>query len=204
MLPRALGLPRDPVRAARLLAGATTRTIGLGRVNGRRFAFNAGIGLDAGSCGGSTPRSARGREAARRLRVRAGGDPPGHVAPRPLPDALEVEGAGRAAFALVANCDPYTYAGRLGVRVSHGASFDLGLDLVAPSAVRARDIPRVGVTLLRGARPRKGFVVLHDVVHAVVRCDEPMPLQVDGEDLGDVESAVFESEPRVTALVPAV
>ena len=65
------------------------------------------------------------------------------------------EGAGRAAFALVANCDQYTYAGRLGVRVARGASFDLGLDLVAPSAVRARDLPRVGVTLLRGARPPK-------------------------------------------------
>ena len=206
VLPRALGLPRDPVRAARLLADATTRTIGLGRVNGRRFAFNAGIGLDA--------------ELVRRIDFRGraeDGKRPGDIAfvreavrlissrRGRFPDVLEVEGAGRAAFALVANCDPYTYAGRLGVRVSRGASFDLGLDLVAPSAVRARDIPRVGVTLLRGARPRKGFVVLHDVAHAVVRCDEPMPLQVDGEDLGDVESAVFESEPRaVTVLVPAV
>jgi hypothetical protein len=25
-------------------------------------------------------------------------------------------------------------------------------------------------------------------------CDTPMPLQADGEDLGDVESAVFEAE----------
>ena len=31
-----------------------------------------------------------------------------------------------------------------------------------------------------------------------------MPLQADGEDLGDVEEAVFESEPGVvTALAPA-
>jgi diacylglycerol kinase family enzyme len=38
----------------------------------------------------------------------------------------------------------------------------------------------------------------------VVRCDVPTPLQVDGEDLGDVESAVFEAEPHaVTALVPS-
>jgi diacylglycerol kinase family enzyme len=26
-----------------------------------------------------------------------------------------------------------------------------------------------------------------------VRCDEPLPLQADGEDLGDVEHAVFEA-----------
>jgi diacylglycerol kinase family enzyme len=33
-------------------------------------------------------------------------------------------------------------------------------------------------------------------------CDEPMPLQVDGEDLGDVERAVFEAErDAVTVLV---
>ena len=30
---------------------------------------------------------------------------------------LEVEGLGRAAFVLVANCSPYTYAGHLGLRV---------------------------------------------------------------------------------------
>ena len=111
--------------------------------------------------------------------------------------------AGIAAFALVANCDPYTYAGRVAVHVSRGASFDLGLDVVAPSGVRARDVPRVGLALLRGARPRTSLKVLHDVSRVTVRCDSPMPLQVDGEDLGDVETAVFEAEPRaVTALVP--
>ena len=50
VMPRALGLPRDPVAAARALAEALeqrrTRTISLGRVNGRRFGFSAGIGLD--------------------------------------------------------------------------------------------------------------------------------------------------------------
>src|SRR5581483_5836351 len=51
VFPRALGLPRDPVEAAsrvgRALASGRVRTIGLGRVNGRRFCFSAGIGLDA-------------------------------------------------------------------------------------------------------------------------------------------------------------
>ena len=38
----------------------------------------------------------------------------------------------------------------------------------------------------------------------VVRCEAPMPLQADGEDLGDVVEVVFEAEPNaVTALVPA-
>ena len=36
--------------------------------------------------------------------------------------------------------------------------------------------------------------MLHDADRLVVRCDVPLPLQVDGEDLGDVETAVFEAE----------
>ncbi len=47
VLPRALGLPHDPVGAARRLAAGSTRRIGVGRVNGRRFGFACGIGLDA-------------------------------------------------------------------------------------------------------------------------------------------------------------
>jgi diacylglycerol kinase family enzyme len=205
VLPRALGTGRDPVAAARLLARGATRRIGLGRVNGRRFAFNAGIGLDAelvrridlrgrAEDGKRPGDSAFVREALGLLSARRGR----------FPDALEVDGHGRAAFVLVANCDPYTYAGRVGIRVSRGASFDLGIDVVAPSGVRARDVPRLGVELLRGARPRPGMIVLHDAERVVIRCDEPLPLQVDGEDLGDVESAVLESEPSaVSALVPA-
>src|SRR5919198_5859903 len=36
---RALGLPNEPVEAARRLLGAVPRRISLGRANGRRFAF---------------------------------------------------------------------------------------------------------------------------------------------------------------------
>jgi diacylglycerol kinase family enzyme len=41
VLARALGVPRDPAEAAR------RRRISLGRVNGRRFAFSSGIGIDS-------------------------------------------------------------------------------------------------------------------------------------------------------------
>ena len=204
VLPRALGTPRDPVGAARLLSTATTRRIGLGRVNGRRFAFNAGIGLDAELVRRIDSRGRRedGRRPGDTAFVR---EALGLLSSRRgrFPDALEVDGHGRAAFVLVANCDPYTYAGRVGIRVSRGASFDLGIDVVAPSGVRARDLPRLGLALLRGAQPRPGMIALHDVERVVIRCDEPLPLQVDGEDLGDVDAAVFESERNaVTALVP--
>jgi diacylglycerol kinase family enzyme len=205
VLPRALGLGRDPVEAARLLAAGRRRPLGLGRVNGRRFTFNAGIGLDAELVRRIDRRGRRddgrrpgdlafAREALGLLAQRRGR----------FPDALAVEGIGRAAFALVANCDPYTYLGRLPLRVAPGASFDTGLALVAPCDVRARDLPRLAFAAVRGARARDGLVVLHDQARVVVRCERPMALQADGEDLGDVEQAVFEAEPAaVTALVPA-
>lgn len=203
VLPRALGLGRDAVAAARLARGGATRPIGLGRVNGRRFSFNAGVGFDAELVRriDEQGRSHDGRRPGDAAFVRAAA---GLVASHRgrFPPALEIDGVGRAAFALVANCDPYTYAGRMAVRVARGASFDLGLDLVAPVSVRARDIPRLLVALARGAAPRPGVIALHDVDRVVVRCDRPTALQVDGEDLGDVEEAVFEAEPRaVTALV---
>ena len=204
VLPRALGLGRDPVAAARAAAGGVARPIGLGRVDGRRFSFNAGIGFDAELVRriDAHGRAADGRRPGDAAFVRAA---VGIVAARRgrFAEALELEGVGRAAFVLVANCDPYTYAGRLPVRIARSASFDAGLDVVAPVAVRPMGLPRLLLSLARGAGGRPGLRVLHDVDRLVVRCDRPMPLQVDGEDLGDVEQVEFASEPRaVIALVP--
>jgi len=195
VLPRALGLPRHPLVAARRIARGETRRITLGRVNGRRFAFNAGLGFDA--------------EVVRRVDAlgrKADGRRPGDLAfawtvartitrrrARYEP-ALEIEGLGRAAFALVANCDPYTYAGGFALHVAPDARFELGLDVVAPRSVRARDVPGLLLHLVRGSDLSPGVLVGHDLDGFAIRCDGPMPLQVDGEDLGDVTEAVFAAE----------
>ncbi|MGZ8688015.1 MAG: diacylglycerol/lipid kinase family protein [Gaiellaceae bacterium] len=202
VLPRALGLPRDAVRAAERIAVGRTRRISLGRVNGRRFGFNAGIGLDAELV---RRVDARGR---RRDGKRPGDIAFGWTAARMLADhrfrfapALEVEGLGRAAFVFVANCSPYTYAGSLGLRFAPDATFEGGLDVVAPTAVRARAVPRLVVQAARGRLGAKDVLLGHDLDHLVIRCDRPLPLQVDGEDLGDVELAVLESERDVLTVL---
>jgi diacylglycerol kinase family enzyme len=41
----------------------------------------------------------------------------------------------------------------------------------------------------------------HDLDRVEIRCDAPMPLQVDGEDLGDVERAVFEAQRGAVAVL---
>jgi diacylglycerol kinase family enzyme len=197
VLPRALGLPLDPVEAARhvanALAAGRTRRITLGRVNGRRFAFAAGVGLDAeavrrvNELGRKSDGRRPGDLAFALAVVRVVAANRGHIEP-----ALEVEGLGRAAFAFVANGAPYTYAKRIPLAVAPEAEFELGLDVVAPVRVRRRSLLPTAWALLRG-RPRK-VLYAHDLDRVVIRCDRPMPLQADGEDLGDVEEALFEAE----------
>ena len=205
VLPRALGLPRNPVDAALRLAQGETRVIGVGRVNGRRFGFSAGIGFDAElvrevdrlgrSPDGRRPgdRAFAGLMARTLTRRRGRFDP-----------VLEIEGLGRAAFCLVGNCSPYTYAGAIGLDLVPGASFDEGLALFAPTRVRGWELPRLAAGAVGVGRPERSSTALHatDLDAIVVRCDEPLPLQVDGEDVGDVTEAVYVAErDAVTVLV---
>ena len=207
VLPRALGLPRHPVAAARRLAGdARPRRIGIGRVNGHRFGFACGIGIDAEVV-----------RAVDELGRRPDGRRPGNLAFAwtgvrtlsrrgfHLEPELEVEGHGRAAFVLVSNGPAYSYAGRVQVRPAPHTSFEGGLDLVAPTRVRARDLPRIARYAFGGGGDRgsaRDLLYAHDADRFEVRCDRPLPLQADGEDLGDVEHAVFEAErDAVTVLV---
>jgi diacylglycerol kinase family enzyme len=199
VLPRALGLPRDPVGAARSLSSALqegrTRTISLGRVNGRRFAFAAGIGFDAELIRrvDSLGRRDDGRRPGDFAFVREAAALVGRHLGRFEP-VLEVEGLGRAAFALVANADPYTYAGPRPIHVAPEARFELGLDVVAPTRVTPLTVPRLVRHILRGEREPDHVLYGHDLDRIEVSCDRPLPLQADGEDLGDASNVVFEAE----------
>jgi diacylglycerol kinase family enzyme len=206
VFPRALGVPRDPVAAARALAASPAeRRISLGRVNGRRFTFSSGFGIDAelvrrvDVLGRARGKRANDLAFARTL---AGifAESRARFAP-----AMEVEGLGRVAFALVANGHPYSYVGRVPLRIAPKAKFELGLDLVAPREIKARRLPQVAAWALAGKGQQRSPHVLyvHDADELVVRADRPMPLQVDGEDLGDVEEAHFEAErSALRVLVP--
>jgi diacylglycerol kinase family enzyme len=196
VLPRALGLPRDPVAAARLLGGSeTTRRISLGRAGDRRFAFAAGLGLDAelvreverlGRAEGRRAGDLTWARLLASLLVRRRGR---------LEPSLTVLGRRRVAFALVANTTPYTYAWKVPLPVAPAARFELGLDLVAPERVTPTRLPLLLPQVLLGRAPRRRDVLaLHDLDAVEIECDVPTPLQVDGEDLGDVTTIRFEAE----------
>jgi diacylglycerol kinase family enzyme len=197
VLSRAIGLPRDPVACARHLARSRReRRISLGRVNGRRFTFGAGVGLDA--------ELVRRGDALGRLNGRRAGDIVlvrtlvGMLARRRgrLEPVMTVLGRDRVAFALVANCDPYSYAGPFPIHAAPRARFELGLDLVAPRGVAPWELPLLTAWALtgRGQASSPRVLYLHDADEVAVECDSPLPLQADGEDLGDVSTARFEAQ----------
>lgn len=200
VLPRALGLPREPEAAAQLVAEALerdrTHRISTGRVNGRRFAFNSGIGLDA--------------EAVRRVDERGrapDGKRPGDLAfvgtfaqmvlerRGRFDPVLEVVGYGRAAFMFVSNLKAYTFLKALAIQATPEAVVDGGLDFLAPKSLTPRTVPPLLFALAVGRPPRNAFRG-HDLDMIEVVCDRPLPLQADGEDLGDVTKVVFEAERR--------
>jgi diacylglycerol kinase family enzyme len=199
VLPRALGLPRDPVAAARHLADALatgrTRRISLGRINGRRFSFAAGIGLPAevvrrvDALGRAGDGRRPGDLAFVGAVVRALAERRGRLEPQ-----LEISGFGRAAAVFVANLRPYTYAGRLPLPMVSEVESDLGLDLVAPVAVAPASVPVVVARILSGRVGGSRYLRGHDLDRIEVACDVPLPLHADGEDLGDVREAVFLAE----------
>ncbi len=197
VLARALGVPSDPAAATR------ERRISLGRANGRRFAFSAGIGVDS--------ETVRELETMKRLRDgrRRGDLAYARVAARRLlagyEPRLEVEGLGRAALAFVSNDAVFTYAGPVPFRVSPASRFELGLDLCAPERTPASASLRYVARLLtgRGLAGLSGVLTAHDADRLRIVCDRPLPLQADGEDLGDVAEAVFEAERDAVSVLVA-
>jgi diacylglycerol kinase family enzyme len=206
VLPRALGLPSDAVAAARRVADAIehgrVRRITLGRVNGRRFAFSAGLGVDAEAVrrvdelGRSSEGKRPGDLAFARAVLRTIAAHGGRLEP-----TLDVKGHGRAASVFVANASPYTYAKGLALPIAPEASFELGLDLVAPVRVDRRSLVPTAWTLLRGRAGNERVLYGHDLDRIEIACDAPTALQVDGEDLGDVEHVVFEAERGAVAVL---
>jgi diacylglycerol kinase family enzyme len=210
---RMLGIPTDVVDATEhLLAMADDwhpRRVDLGVVNDRRFVFSAGVGLDASVV--------ERVDAHPRLKARLGEWYYAWTGVRTFnrrylvnPPRLEAEiGDDRVpgVTAIVQNADPYTYFGNRPVRMAEDAALDSGsLAGIVLERARPIDIPTViWRALSRTARlPRHRHVSSFGGVPALrVRTldERPLPLQVDGDYIGEVQEAVFSVEPRGIAVV---
>ena len=83
--------------------------------------------------------------------------------------------------------------GKRPLHVADRATFDGGLDMVIPNDFRRRHAMRLfRYAILTGkhADDHDSKVrYVHDIEEAVIRCDAPLPAEVDGDDIGDLTEA---------------
>jgi len=206
ILARSLGIGRDPVQAARALAtraGDEPRLIPLARLNARWFVSNCGVGLDAAI----VRRVERNPKAKQRggdlfflwSGVRVFFSEYDRKAPHlDLSWGPSLEHRAEGVFlVIVQNLPPYTYFGRRPMRMCPDASLESGLDVLAMDSFRPRHVLPVAVsTFTRARHPRRKHVVyVRDQRRLHVHCRKPMPVQADGEYLGEHEEIEIEGVP---------
>ena len=215
---RHLGFPRDTVAAGGMVAEAirqeSTKLVGLGLADERRFTFAAGLGLDAEATA-AIDRIREEREKRDRpgdLKVLQAGvhilREEGFALHERMTIATGKGSFHRASYVAVANQHPYTFFGRVPVQMAPRADFEHGLDVVFARELRRRDmwrLPVYGLLWPRHARHgsrRVGY--LHDLDDFLVACDVPTAVQIDGEYLGQVDRVHFRYErDAIRVLVPA-
>ena len=195
---RTLGLPDDPIEATGALLDSLAldaiRRVGLGVVNDRHFLFHVGIGFDAAVVAeverqGSLKRWAnhvlfavaafdtwlrRYDRTRPRLVVRLGDSP-----------SIDV-----GQFAVCLNTDPYSYVGTRPFTIAPEATLDRALSVVTIRSLDAIPLLRVLASALGSGKHlrRSTNVIRHvDVSSATIEGYGPVPYQVDGDYLGDVD-----------------
>jgi len=207
---RMLGIPTDVVDATehllRLADDWRPRRLDLARINDRHFLFSAGVGLDASVV--------ERVDAHPRLKARYGEWYYTAVGIRTFtrryvirPTKLEAVLGGETVAGvttIVQNGTPYTYFGDRPVNLGEGARLDSGdLSGVVLERASAIDIP----TIIWRALSQRAHVARHRRVHAftgisglVVR-ERPLPLQVDGDYIGEAHEARFAVTPGGIAIL---
>jgi diacylglycerol kinase family enzyme len=198
-----LGIPGELVDATEhLLAMADDwrpRKVDLGVVNGRCFTFASGLGLDASVV--------QRVDANPHLKARLGAYYFTWAAVstftrryilKPPNLAVEIEGEqATGVTAIVQNGSPFTYFNDRPIEVAEGSELDSGtLQTCVLRRARPSDMPSIAYR----AFSKRARVVNHRHVTALADTDEltvrssdekPLPLQVDGDYLGDVMEARY-------------
>ena len=205
---RTLGIPPDVVDATehllRVADAFEPRWVDLGVAGPRLFTFASGVGLDASVV--------QRVDSHPRLKARAGewyftwaalSTFSRRYLVHPPRVRMEVEGQGvDGVTVIVQNSDPFTYFGRLPIRVAAGAGLDTGtLSLAILRRATPLEIPSVIARIFSGRAERlqrhrhiEGF---RDVRTARVTALEHghFPLQIDGDYLGEFDEIEYGVRP---------
>jgi len=209
---RTLGLPDDPIEATGVLLDAlaydSIQRIGLGSVNDRYFLFHVGIGFDAAVVAEVERRGSLKRWANHALFGWAAFDTwlrkydrkRAHFSVRVNGQPTIDDGM----FTVCLNTDPYTFIGTRPFTIAPEASLDRPLSIITLRTLDTIPLLRILSSALgsgRQLRNNKNVSFHADVTQVEIDGYGPVPHQVDGDYLGDVEHLELRYEPDVISLV---
>lgn len=209
-----LGIPGDIVDATehllRMADDWRPRRVDLARVNGRHFTFSSGMGLDASVV------ERVDRHPYRKARFGAGYFTwlaittfLGRYVARPPKLAVELADGQRLSgvTAVVQNGDPFTYFRNRPIHLADGGSIDDG---TLSGVVLRRSTPTVMPTIIWRAFSKRARLSRHRAIDSFTGAQEltvrstdgrPIPLQVDGDHIGDVTEASYGIAPHALPVV---
>ena len=211
---RTLGIPADVVDATehllRMADDFRAFRVDLGTVNDRYFVFASGVGIDASAT--------KHVDARPRMKTRGGpwyytASAIGTVARNYMvnPPRMRLEADGQehdGITVVVQNSDPFTYFRSRPIRVGQGAGIDNGtlsvsiLDRAWPTELFTL-VPRVLSGRVETVVRSRRVTSIPGLRSAVVRTldERPLPLEVDGDYIGDHDRAQFGVVPRGLGVV---
>jgi len=210
---RVLGIPAEIVDATEHLLSLADdwrpRDVDLGTVNDRAFTFSSGLGLDASVV--------QRVDAHPHLKVRLGEWYFTYAAVTTFtrrylikPPRLEVTAAGetwKGVTAIIQNTEPFTFFNRRPIHVAEGADLHTG---TLSGAVLRRANPVDMPTVIWRAFSKRARILRHrrvdgfdgvTQIHVRSLDDRPLPLQVDGDYIGDVAEARYGMLPGALKVV---
>jgi YegS/Rv2252/BmrU family lipid kinase len=192
---RSLGIPEDLFEAASILlesGRSEPRRIPLGRADGRHFIFTCGMGFDGAIV----------RTVERRQRLKKAGGEMFYIWSGVLAMArydrrtphvrlswgtdLEHHRAGLY-LAICQSGSPFTYLREREFRVCPEAELDGGLDVFALDSMKVRTVLRTLLQTLTSGHHVRGRHALYvrDQSRLLMESDVPLPVQMDGEYVGE-------------------
>lgn len=194
ILVRALGLPLDPVEATGMLISKALDDdafkLHLGRADGRYFAVNCGAGVDAAAMRRLDTKFPKTKSKFDRAAFRAvAWELLAGYAGRTPDLQVRIDGGEPhpSLSVMVGRTDPYTYYKDRGLRMTPEASLDGGLDVISVRKLARRSVPRIAWQVFGSARhvQHRDIDYVHDAARVLVTAEEPFPVQVDGDSMGD-------------------
>jgi diacylglycerol kinase family enzyme len=209
VMARAIGIPPDVTEASRFLAArldSNRKTrINVGQMGDRYFLFGAGMGLDAEVIRSVEERPERKRKLGHFFFLQqALATAKRHTGAEPTIAMTVDEGHQELVLlALVANAGPFTYFGRRPLHVFPHVRLHKGLDAFGLTRLGRGTVPRLAWAFFvsRSHLRWSNSSYHHDVRRIELHAATPLPVEVDGDYIGEWDQATVSLIPLALDLL---